>query len=240
MTGTLINVVTVLLGGSIGLFFGSRISDRFRNTVVVGIGLFTLALGVKMFLDTENPLISLGSILIGGLLGEWWNIEKGIKNLGAALEERFTSPTRIAETGSNFVRGFLTATLLFEIGPMTILGSIQDGLFGDFNLLAIKSVMDGFAALALASTLGLGVLFSVISVLIYQGSISLLASQAQAILNDAMIAEMTAVGGILLLGLAVGSLLELRSVRTGNLLPALLLAPLIVWIVESANALFGW
>jgi uncharacterized membrane protein YqgA involved in biofilm formation len=240
MTGTFINVVTVLLGGSIGLFFRGRLSDRFRNTVVVGIGLFTLALGVKMFLDTENPLISLGSILIGGLLGEWWNIEKGIESLGAALEERFTSTDSISRTGTDFVRGFLTATLLFEIGPMTILGSIQDGLFGDFNLLAIKSVMDGFAALALASTLGLGVLFSVIGVLIYQGSISLLASQAQAILNDAMIAEMTAVGGILLLGLAIGSLLELRRIRTGNLLPALVLAPVIVWIVESAGVLFAW
>jgi uncharacterized membrane protein YqgA involved in biofilm formation len=240
MTGTFINVVTVLLGGSIGLFFGSRLSDRFRNTVIVGIGLFTLALGVKMFLDTENPLISLGSILIGGLLGEWWNIEKAIKSLGVALEERFTSTDSISRPGTDFVRGFLTATLLFEIGPMTILGSIQDGLFGDFNLLAIKSVMDGFAALALASTLGLGVLFSVIGVLIYQGGISLLASQAQAILNDAMIAEMTAVGGILLLGLAIGSLLELRRIRTGNLLPALVLAPVIVWIVESARVLFAW
>jgi len=106
-------------------------------------------------------------------------------------------------------------------------------LFGDYSLLAIKSVMDGFAALALASTLGMGVLFSVLGVLIYQGGISLLASQAQAILQDSMVAEMTAVGGILLLGLAIGSLLELRRIRTGNLLPALVIAPLIVWILEA-------
>jgi len=232
MTGTLINIVTILVGGGIGLFFGSRLSDRFRNTVVFGIGLFTLALGIKMFLETQNPLIGLSAILIGGLLGEWWNIEKGIMNFGAALEARFSSGDHEVDKGSIFVKGFLTATLLFEIGPMTILGSIQDGLFGDYSLLVIKSVMDGFAALALASTLGMGVLFSVIGVLVYQGGISLLASQAQAILNDAMVAEMTAVGGILLLGLAIGSLLELRRIRTGNLLPALVISPLIVWILE--------
>jgi len=231
MTGTIINIITILLGGSIGLFFGSRLSDRFRNTVVVGIGLFTLALGVKMFLDTENPLIILGSILLGGLLGEWWNIEKRIESFGSALQARFESGKREPDGASTFVKGFLTATLLFEIGPMTILGSVQDGLFGDYSLLVIKSVMDGFAALALASTLGIGVLFSVIGVLVYQGGISLLAQQSHAILNDAMVVEMTAVGGILLLGLAIGSLLELRRIRTGNLLPAVVIAPLIVWIL---------
>jgi len=233
MTGTIINIATVLLGGSIGLFFGRSLSDRFRNTVVHGIGLFTLALGVKMFLETENSLISLGSILVGGLLGEWWNIESRIEKFGVVLQARFSKGDHEEDQGSLFVKGFLTATLLFEIGPITILGAIQDGLFGDYSLLAIKSVMDGFAALALASTLGMGVLFSVLGVLIYQGGISLLASQAQAILQDSMVAEMTAVGGILLLGLAIGSLLELRRIRTGNLLPALVIAPLIVWILEA-------
>jgi uncharacterized membrane protein YqgA involved in biofilm formation len=186
-----------------------------------------------MFLETENSLISLGSILVGGLLGEWWNIESRIEKFGVVLQARFSKGDHEEDQGSLFVKGFLTATLLFEIGPITILGAIQDGLFGDYSLLAIKSVMDGFAALALASTLGMGVLFSVLGVLIYQGGISLLASQAQAILQDSMVAEMTAVGGILLLGLAIGSLLELRRIRTGNLLPALVIAPLIVWILEA-------
>jgi uncharacterized membrane protein YqgA involved in biofilm formation len=115
---------------------------------------------------------------------------------------------------------------------MTLIGSIQDGLTGDYSLLATKSVLDGFAALALASTLGMGVLFSAVAVLIYQGGISLLANQAQTILTDAMIAEMTAVGGILLIGLAIGTLLEIKPIRTGNLLPALIFAPLLVWIVS--------
>jgi uncharacterized membrane protein YqgA involved in biofilm formation len=231
VTGTIINIAAILLGGSIGLSFGKKLSDRFRKTVIYGIGLFTLALGIKMFLEAENALIVLGSILIGGLLGEWWDIERGIRRVGAIIEARFSSGDQEEAEGSRFIIGFLTATLLFEIGPMTILGSIQDGLTGDYSLLAIKSVMDGFAALALASTLGVGVLFSIIGVLIYQGGISLLASQAQAILNDSMIAEMTAVGGILLLGLAISSLLEIRSIRTGNLLPSLAVAPVIVWVL---------
>jgi hypothetical protein len=115
---------------------------------------------------------------------------------------------------------------------MTILGSIQDGLTGDFSLLAIKSVMDGFASLALASTLGIGVLFSILVILIYQGGLTLLAGTAQALLTDAMVSEMTAVGGILLVGLAISSLLEIKTIRTGNLLPALLATPLLVWLVS--------
>src|SRR4030066_334036 len=130
--------------------------------------------------------------------------------------------------GSRFIRGFLTASLVFCVGPMTILGSIQDGLTGDYSLLAIKSVLDGFAALAFASTLGLGVLFSTLVILIYQGGISLLAAQAQALVSPAMMAEMTAVGGVLLLGISVSNLLELKPIRVGNFLPALIIAPITV------------
>jgi uncharacterized membrane protein YqgA involved in biofilm formation len=132
------------------------------------------------------------------------------------------------ESENRFVRGFLSASLLFIIGPMAILGSIQDGLSGDFELLAIKAVLDGFASLAFASALGVGVLFSVLAVLAYQGGITLLAAQAQAVMTDAMTVELTAVGGVLLIGLAVSTLLEIKAIRTANLLPALVVAPLIV------------
>jgi uncharacterized membrane protein YqgA involved in biofilm formation len=236
MTGTFINIAAILLGSGMGLFFGGRIADRIRKTVVFGIGLFTFVLGVKMFLETENPLVVLGSILVGGLLGEWWDIEGGMKSLGAKLEARFGARDGSPNAGSLFVRGFLTATLLFEIGPMTILGAIQDGLVGDYSLLVIKSVMDGFAALALASTLGAGVLFSVLGVLIYQGGISLLAVQAQTVFSDVMMAEMTAVGGILLVGLAISSLLEIKPIRVGNLIPALFVAPLIMLVLSLVGA----
>ncbi|MGD2144492.1 MAG: DUF554 domain-containing protein [Anaerolineae bacterium] len=235
MRGTLINIVAILVGGGLGMLFGAQVPERMRKTIVAAIGLFTLGLGVKLFLETQNALIPLAGLLLGALLGEWWGVERGLKNLGSRLEARFSPGSSGQEDdreGRRFVRGFLTASLLFCVGPMTILGSIQDGLTGDYSLLTIKSVMDGFAGLALASTLGVGVLFSVLVVFTYQGGISLLAIQAQRVLTDPMITEMTAVGGILLLGLAIGSLLELRTVRTGNLLPALALTPAIVWVLQ--------
>lgn len=231
MTGTILNIIAILIGGIVGMLLGGKIPKRVRNTVVHGLGLFTLVLGVRLFLRTENALIALGALLLGGLLGEWINIEEKLDRLGARIEKRFYSIDGSDSKENLFITGFVTASLLFEIGPMAILGSIQDGLTGDFSLLATKSVMDGFAGLALASTLGAGVLFSTVIVLVYQGGISLLAFQAQALLTDAMIVEMTAVGGILLVGLSIGSLLEIKPIRTGNLLPALLFAPLLVWIV---------
>lgn len=240
MTGTIINIIAVLIGGALGIIFGSRLPERIRQTVIAGLGLFTAAIGIQMFLRTANPIIVLGSLLIGGLLGEWWKIEDRLINLGGFLERKFTkvepepsgNPVAVNTQGSRFIRGFLTASLVFCVGPMTILGSIQDGLTGDYNLLAIKSVLDGFAALAFASTLGVGVLFSTLVILVYQGGLSLLAAQAQALITQPMMAEMTAVGGILLIGLAISSLLELKPIRVGNFLPSLVIAPLIVAILN--------
>ena len=231
MTGTLLNIATVLIGGMIGLVFGARIPERFKSTVIAGMGLFTFAMGVQMFLKTDNPLIVLGALLIGALLGEWWKIEDGLRNLGAVLEKRFARDDS-AEGSARFIRGFLTASLLFCVGPMTILGSIQDGLTGNYELLAVKSVLDGFAALAFASTLGVGVLFSSVIILVYQGGISLLAGQLSAIVTGPMMAEMTAAGGVILMGLALSSLLEIKPIRVGNFIPALAVAPLIVWILS--------
>ena len=230
MTGTLLNVATVLIGGVLGLIFGARIPEKLKATVISGLGLFTIAMGLQMFLNTENPLIVLGSLLTGTLLGEWWKIEDGLQYIGKFLEQRFS---REEDDGSNrFVRGFLTASLLFCLGPMTILGSIQDGLTGDYNLLAVKSVLDGFASLAFASTLGVGVMFSTIVILVYQGGISLLAAQLNSIVTPSMMNELTATGGVILLGLAISSLLELRKIRVGNMLPGLAVAPLIVWLLS--------
>jgi len=229
MTGTLLNIATVLIGGVIGLLFGARIPDKLKETVIAGMGLFTVAMGLQMFLDTENALIVLGALLIGTLLGEWWRIEDGLHQLGELLERKFS---REENDGSNkFVRGFLTASLLFCVGPMTILGSIQDGLTGDYNLLAVKSVLDGFASMAFASTLGVGVLFSTIVILVYQGGLSLLAAQSDALVTPSMMNELTATGGVILLGLAISSLLEIKKIRVGNMLPALAIAPVIVWVI---------
>lgn len=239
MIGTLINVVAVLIGSTLGLLFGARLPDRIRSTVIAGLGLFTAAVGFQMFLGTQNPIIVLAALLIGGILGEWWKIETGLSRLGKYLETKFSgsseeSPLFQKTPGkSHFVRGFLTASLVFCIGPMTILGSIQDGLTGDYHLLAIKSVLDGFASLAFASSLGIGVAFSALIVLIFQGGISLMAVQAQALITEPMMNEMTAVGGLLLIGLAISSLLEIKSIRVGNFLPALIAAPLLVAVLSA-------
>jgi len=245
MIGTLINVLTVLIGSTLGLLFGAQLPERVRQTVIAGLGLFTAAIGLQMFFKTENSIIVLGALLVGGVLGEWWKIETRLSNLGGFLETHFTgkkatgiSPEEGAiplenPEGSRFIRGFLTASLVFCVGPMTILGSIQDGLTGDYHLLAIKSVLDGFASLAFASSLGVGVLFSTLVVFTFQGGISLLAAQAQAVITIPMMNEMTAVGGVLLVGLAISSLLEIKPIRVGNFLPALVLAPLIVAILAG-------
>ncbi|MBK8619263.1 MAG: DUF554 domain-containing protein [Anaerolineales bacterium] len=231
MTGTFINVAAILIGGTIGLFFGSRIPERFKNTVIAGMGLFTAAMGLEMFLESKNSLIVLGALIIGALLGEWIGIEDGLQSFGQMLEKRFSSDSETG-SGSKFVRGFMVSSLLFCIGPMAILGSIQDGLNGNYEMLAVKSTLDGFAAIAFASTLGVGVMFSSLIILVYQGGISLLAGQLDAIVTDPMMAELIATGGVILMGVAVSNLLELKKIRVGNFLPALAVAPLIVWILS--------
>lgn len=232
MIGTILNVTAVLVGGSLGLLAGAKLPERLHQTVINGLGLFTAAIGIQMFMKTGNAIIVLVSLLVGGVLGEWWRIEDGLRNLGAFLEKRFTSTSGL-DQGSRFIRGFLTTSLVFCVGPMAILGSIQDGLTGDYSLLAIKSVLDGFASLAFASSLGVGVLFSALALLVYQGGLTLLAAQVQTISTPAMMNEMTATGGVLLLGLAVSSLLELKPIRVGNFLPALAIAPLIVAVLAA-------
>jgi uncharacterized membrane protein YqgA involved in biofilm formation len=238
MIGTWINIATVLVGGFIGLRFGQYLPERARSTVIAGLGLFTAAIGLKMFMKSQNEIIVLGSLLVGGLLGEWWRIEERLQGLGAFLEKRFTRqpdparPEPASSSRSRFIKGFLTASLVFCVGPMTILGSIENGLTGTYPTLLIKSVLDGFASLAFASTLGLGVLFSSLVILIYQGGLSLLAAQASALVTEPMMLEMTATGGVLLVGIAVSSLLELKPIRVGNFLPALLVGPIIVAVLE--------
>jgi len=231
VTGTIINIATVLVGGLIGMLFGSRLPERMRNTVLSVLGLFTMVMGVQMFLTTQNSLVVLAALLVGTMLGEWWQIEDGLERLGNRLKNRFAK-TFQGQDMSRFVEGFLTASILFCIGPMTILGSIQDGLTGDYSLLAVKATLDGFAALAFASTMGIGVLFSTIVILSFQGGLSLLAVQAQTIATPMMMNEMSAAGGIILVGIALSNILNIKEIRSGNLLPALFLAPLFAVIFE--------
>ncbi|HEX5949121.1 MAG TPA: DUF554 domain-containing protein [Actinomycetota bacterium] len=236
MTGTLINAAAVLVGTAVGTLLGGRLPDRIRETVIHGLGMFTIVLGISQGLEAFRPpltdltrgavLIVLGSLLVGGVMGELLRIERGLDRAGEALKARF------GRGQARFTEGFVVASLVFCVGPLTILGSIQDGLTGDYQLLAIKSLLDGFAALAFASALGWGVGFSVITILVYQGALSLSASALAGVFSDAMIAAMSAVGGILILGIGL-RLLALREVRVANMLPALVLAPAAVAVLET-------
>jgi len=232
LLGTLINVGTIVLGSVIGVGIGSRLSEKLRSTIVAGLGLFTFGYGLMTFIDTANPMVPLGGLLIGALLGEWWKIEEGLEKLGILLRQKFMPREREDGRDSLFVEGFVTASLVFVIGPIAILGSIQDGLTGNFEMLAIKAVLDGFASIAFASSLGIGVAFSALSILVYQGAITLLAGFFSQFFSTAMMNEMTAVGGLILMAIALSSLLEIKKIRTGSLLPALLITPLIVWVLE--------
>ncbi len=235
MTGTIINVLTVIIGGTLGTLLGVRLPEKMRGTVMSGLGLMVAVIGMQMALSSRNILIVLASILVGGILGEMLGVQDGLDALGRKLEERFA---RGGEAGK-FTRGFVTASLIFCVGPMTILGSIQDGLIGDYNLLAIKSTLDGFAALAFSSTLGLGVAFAALTVLIYQGALSLAATVVGSALGSVTretpwVVEMSATGGVLIMGISL-ILLDLKPVRVANLLPAIFIAPLIA----VALAAFG-
>ena len=229
MTGTVINVITVVAGGTLGALLGERLPSRIRHIIMQGVGLVTLAVGMSMALTTNNFVLVLVSIVIGGILGEWWRLEERLDEAGKWLEAKAARFPFLAR--GDFTKGFVTASLVFCVGPMTILGSIQDGLSGDYTLLAIKSVLDGFAALAFAASMGMGATFSAITVLVYQGILTLGASLFENILTDAMITEMTATGGVMILGIGL-LLLEIKRVRVANFLPALAIAPLLAALWE--------
>jgi len=228
LIGTLLNVGTVVLGSVLGSLLGNRLPEKMRQTVIGGLGLVTAVVGAQMALGTHNVLLILGSVLLGGVLGEWWHIEDGLEALGRWLESKVGPATKATDERS-ITRAFVTASLVFCVGPLTILGSIQDGLTGDYKLLAVKSMLDGFAALAFSATMGPGVILSTLTILVLQGGISLAAMAAGGVLGQVSgetpwVVEMTATGGVLILGIAL-MLLDLRRIRVANLLPAILIAP---------------
>lgn len=226
MIGTVINVVTVVAGSVAGRAIGDRLPDRIRETVMHVIALVTLVLGIGMVGKSQNTLVLLLALILGGVTGELLRIEDGIRRLGEWAEHRLTGKRE----GGDFVRGFVTTSILFCVGPMTLLGCLQDGLTGDYRLLAVKATLDGISSLAFASALGSGVLLSAGTVLVVQGTLTLGARSLQGALTDpALQAEIFAAGGVMMLALGL-RLLELKPIRVGNLLPALLYAPLLVYL----------
>jgi uncharacterized membrane protein YqgA involved in biofilm formation len=231
ISGTLLNVATVLLGGTLGLLVGGRLPERFQGIIISGVGLSTLVIGMQNALRTQNILILLGSILIGGLIGELLRLEYHLENLGNYLQRRLAGSGRGAST---FSTAFVTSSIIFCVGPLTILGSIQNGISGDITFLALKSMLDGFTAFALTASLGWGVLMSAVTVLVFQGAISLAAATAGGVPggDNPYILEMTAAGGAIILGVGL-KLLDIKHLKLANYLPALAVAPALVWIVAN-------
>lgn len=233
ITGTIINATTIVVGSILGVLMGARLSSKLRETIIAGLGLFTFGYGLIAFIDTVNPLIPLGGLLIGALLGEWWQIEEGLERLGLMLRKAvIRHPSDDGGQEALFVEGFITASLVFVIGPIAILGSIQNGLTGNFEMLAIKAILDGFASIAFASTMGIGVAFSALSIFVYQGAITLLSGFFSQYFSSSMMVEMTSTGGLILMAIALSSLLAIKKIRTGSYLPALFITPLIVFITD--------
>jgi uncharacterized membrane protein YqgA involved in biofilm formation len=245
LTGTLLNVATVLLGTAIGLLIGRRMPERMNESLVTGLGFFTvlisISLGLRLFTDPlaqpGDELAVLAAVLAGVAIGELLRLHDGLEALGAWFQRRLVRGDATAgDSGSRVAEGFVTASLVFCVGPLTILGSLQNGLTGDAQLLTIKSLLDGVAAIAFAAALGWGVALSAITVLVVQGGIAAFASLLEPLLDEVTILAITATGGIILLGVAL-RLLDLKPVRVANFLPALLLAPIFVRI---ADLIRGW
>lgn len=230
MGGTILNTITVLIGSALGLMIGNRLPARIQESVVTGLGLVTMFVGFSNANETGNIIIPLLSLITGAIIGELLRLDVQFEHFAGWLQRRFQGPP--SEDGSGldararFIQGFVTASLVFCIGPLTFVGSMQDGMGLDvgFQQLAIKSVLDGFASMAFASSLGIGVMFSALTVASVQGGLALVGSLAGKFMTDPMINEMTATGGLILIGLAL-VLLDLKKPRVANFLPALLIAP---------------
>lgn len=220
MKGTLVNAAAVLLGSGVGLLLRRGFAERYQKTVMQGLGMTVFLIGMEMALKTENVLIVILSMAGGGLIGEWLDIDARLSRLGAWLSAK--SKGEYGDLG----QGFVAASLIFCVGAMAIVGAIQDGLTGDAGTLYAKSMLDAISSVVLTSTLGAGVALSSISVLLYQGCITLLAGQLSSVLSDAVIREMTAVGGVLIVGISL-LMLEIKTIKVANLLPAIFFAVLI-------------
>jgi uncharacterized membrane protein YqgA involved in biofilm formation len=230
--GTLLNTATVLAGAAIGLTLGRFIPASLQQTIRVAVGLFVAVYGIQLTFKTHNPLILLVGVLVGVVIGEALRLDDGIQAIGRWAERR---TQRGGEPGRVSL-AFVTTSLLFCVGPLTILGSFLDGTKGDITVLAIKSTLDGFSSIVFAATLGWGVLLSAASVLVVQGSLTLIAFLAHAGLSDLETAELTAAGGLIVVAIALG-LLELKAIKVANFLPALVVAPLLAGVLRAFGAL---
>lgn len=230
--GTLINTATVLAGGGLGLIIGNRIPDRVRTIIVQVIGLVTIALGLRDVIKTDNMVFPLVGMVLGAIIGEMLRIEDRLESLGEVLRRKFSKP----DNESKFVTGFVTATLLFCVGPLTILGAIEDASGKTPQLYIIKGTLDGFMMIIFSALYGIGALFSAASVFVVQGSLTLFGTSLDTLLNDRMRLELFSAGGLAVLAIGL-NLLEIKKIRLGSMLPGLVITPLLVWIFATPNGL---
>ena len=224
MLGTLVNAGAIIVGAIIGVFLRKGITERYKAIVMQGIGLVVALIGIKMAMETSNIVLIIFSMVIGGLIGEAINIDRRLESLGEKLNARFGSGE------AEFVQGFVTSSLVYCIGAMAIMGSLESGLTGNHEILYAKSVLDGVSAIVFASTMGIGVAFSGIAVFIYQGSITLLAGFVKVLMTETIIAEMTATGGLLIMAIS-SNILGIKKFNIANLLPAVFVAVILTMLI---------
>ncbi|SHJ32047.1 DUF554 domain-containing protein [Desulfofundulus thermosubterraneus] len=229
MVGTLINAAAICAGALLGTLLKKGIPQRVGDTVIQGLGLAVILIGAQMALQTKNPLIVIGSLALGGVVGAGLDIEGRLESLGKRIEARFGRP---GESGMAYA--FVTASLIFCVGAMAVMGAIEDGLTGNPRTLIAKAMLDGIAAAIFASTMGIGVLFSAIPVFLYQGAITLAARVAGAGLSPWVVAELTATGGLLIVAIGFNMIKSAR-IKVGNLLPAIFIAAIITAVIEMTR-----
>ncbi|MCO1601427.1 DUF554 domain-containing protein [Desulfosporosinus nitroreducens] len=218
MLGTVVNTIAILIGGLLGLLFGQTLPDKIKKTVIQGIGLAVLLIGVSMALQTKNTLVVIASLVLGGIVGELIDIEHQLQKFGQMLERKLSKNGQ-----AGFTKAFVTASLIYCVGAMAIMGAFESGLTGNNTILYAKSMLDGVTALVFASSMGIGVLASAIPVFIYQGLLTLSAGLLQGVLSPQVITEMGATGGLLIVGIGL-NILEIKEIKVGNLLPGLFIA----------------
>lgn len=216
LQGTIVNSLLILLGGIIGLLFRNKIKDSFKDIIMKSIGLGVIVIGLKEALNTDNSMILMISLIFGSIIGQLINIEKKLESLGDILESKFK------KGGGSFTKGFVMSSLVYCVGAMAILGSLNSGLLGDHTILYTKGLIDGVSSIIFTSLFGVGVIFSSISVLIYQGSITIMAGWIEPLLTEEVIVNISAVGGILIVGIGI-NVLEIKKIPVGNMLPAVII-----------------
>lgn len=225
MFGTIVNVFAIIAGSLTGVALSGGIPKKYTDTIMEGIGLAVILIGLKGALKSDDLLLVIFSLVIGSIIGEFLKIEDRLERMGRWLETRFS------KAGDGIAKGFVTASLIYCVGSMAIVGALESGLTGNHQTLFAKSVLDGVSAVVFASTFGIGVLFSAVPVLLYQGSITLTASLIKPLLTPVVVTQMSAVGGLLIVGIGL-NLLEIRKIKVGNMLPAIGI-PLIYFMIRT-------